>query len=128
MNTYRLGPDPSDIHQKVVSLRVSYTSAQETASLSVASHGTMHIRIEGGGVVLASEQRLSAAGVPYTGHAATDEELDDLETFRRIQAFEKNFEGLDEDGRAAKRQDMRASGELLSWEEVKARQRAKRGL
>lgn len=55
--------------------------------------------------------RLSAAGVPYTGDPETDAVLDDhpdiLERIRKLEAGEVK---------------------LIPWEQVKAEQRAKRGL
>ena len=56
-------------------------------------------------------KRLSAAGVPYTGDPETDAVLDEhpdiLERIRRLERGEET---------------------LIPWEEVKARQRAKRNL
>ena len=56
-------------------------------------------------------ERLTAAGVPYTGDPETDEVLNDfpdiLERIRKLEAGE---------------------AKLIPWEQVKAEQRAKRGL
>lgn len=56
-------------------------------------------------------ENLSAAGVPYTGDPETDAVLDDCpDIFERLGRLERN------------------ESKTVSWDEVKANQRAKRGL
>lgn len=56
------------------------------------------------------KERLSASGRPYTGDPETDALLDDAELVERLERFE------------------RGEVKLVPWNQVKAAQRAKRGL
>jgi hypothetical protein len=63
---------------------------------------------------------LSKSGLPYTGDPETDEVLDDPELTKRLLEHQQLFEGLNAKQIASKLKKMEASGELISWEEVKA--------
>jgi hypothetical protein len=66
------------------------------------------------------EASVSASGLPYTGDPETDEVLDDPEVVERILAHKRQFEGLGEEERQAKLEEMLERGELIPWEKVKA--------
>lgn len=104
MNTYSLDLSLSDVGQNEVKFRLGYASAPEIATVSIASYGAVDIRIvrnkKNGDVYLATNEKLTAAGVPYTGDADTDEILDlfpdILERTKRSEAGHTKTYSLEE--------------------------------
>jgi hypothetical protein len=104
VNTYRLGVNASNATRELATIRLASTAAPEAATFGIASHGAMQMLIvwdkRSGGVSLASDERLTAAGVPYTGDADTDEILDlfpdVLERVRRLRSGEEETFSIEE--------------------------------
>lgn len=102
MSTYNLAPYPSDTGQNAVKIRPVNASTSGVVRVGVAAYGAVDIRImrRSGDVYLATNEKLTAAGVPYTGDADTDEILDlfpdVLERVRRLRSGEEETFSIEE--------------------------------
>lgn len=104
MSTYNLPLYPSDVGQNAVKIHLANASAPEAVKVSIASYGPVDVRMirdkRNGDVYLATNEKLTAAGVPYTGDADTDEILnlfpDVLERVQRLRSGKEETFSIEE--------------------------------